>query len=153
MWTELATSQDFRRQKTSKLHVFSLFAVLSCLDSRNAVWTEIRLDSNQFPIYVHIADGNGQNYWKLSETVANSVHTTRRDSLVLSMSLVWTVSLLKSHRALYFDVYFTTGYVSSDWTPFLTVYSIPFVLCIENLNSPEIHPVANNMREHREKLN
>ena len=24
---------------------------------------------------------------------------------------------------------------------------------IENLYSPEIHPVANNMREHREKLN
>ena len=51
---------------------------------------------------VHTADKTGQNcsvsqyiedYWKLSATVTNSVHTadkTRQDSLVLSVSAVWT---------------------------------------------------------------
>jgi len=36
--------------------------------------------------------------------------------------------------------------VSYKFQSFITV-------AYENLNLPEIHPVANNMREHREKLN
>ena len=99
VWTELVTSQDCRRLKIPRrfcpVSKCGVNWVLSCL--------------TQFPIRYDVTFGNWVKTmrshrrqdktvlsaicWKLSATVVNSVHTadkTRQDSLVLSVSAVWT---------------------------------------------------------------
>ena len=105
VWTELATSQDCRRLKISK-H-FRL--VVKC-DVNWVMWTESCLVLTLFPVRNMVTDcdvvfGNWvktssqmhshsrrdwiklfsllytEDYWKLSVTVANSVHTTDVDEM------------------------------------------------------------------------
>ena len=97
VWTELATSQDCRRQKISNstCFVFLQFCpvskcgvnwVLSCL---NPV-SNLQLFSLKYI----------EEYWKLSWLVANSVHTTDTDKIRLcylaSWPQEWNKGLLKT---------------------------------------------------------
>ena len=102
VWTELETSQDCRRLKTSKQFWPVLNLVLFWHSFQFATWLPIvtsYLESSQMHSH-HRWDWTKlfslqytEDYWKLSATVATSVHTagkTRQNSLVLSVSAVWT---------------------------------------------------------------
>jgi len=50
-------------------------------------------------------------------------------------------------------MFYYQSLVGLDHVSFTSLLVVNNYIYIENLYSPEIHPVANNMREHREKLN
>ena len=80
VWTKLETNRDCRRQKISKLNMFSFFGVLSCLEMRCELSFVVSRPTFQF------ADGTKlfnlkyiEDYWKLSWLVPNLVHTADTD--------------------------------------------------------------------------
>ena len=102
VWTELATSQDCRKQKILKL--FCPFSkcgvnrVLSCLDpvSNLQLGLSSQTRSHRIQDWTKLFSLHYiENYWKQSRLVTNSVHITdtdktRQTSLVLSVWVVWT---------------------------------------------------------------
>ena len=109
VWTELATSQDCRRQKISKLNMFSFLQF--CPVSKCGVnWALSPLDpvsSLQLFSLKYI-----EGYWKLSCLVSCRQFSSHRrhgqewqDSLVLSVSMVWTRQKLNKSKPVWLDIW------------------------------------------------
>ena len=92
LWTELQTSQDCRRQKISKMNMFSFYSIVL---SRNVELDKIL---------------QSQIYWGLLKTVLScrqfSSHyrhrqdKTRQDSPALSVAALWTIGISDSYICL-----------------------------------------------------